>query len=159
MEFDAHHVQKTMSDNAQLNLSIMDTAGHKECERLRPIHYIDADVVLVCFAVDEPEAGYHNVSSVWAREVQHFCPGVPVVLVATKIGVCVSVCVFPILSLILWACLGVISLCAHVPACLSCSLALTLCVCLCPSRTPHVPILCVQMLVTPSFLPSFPPPL
>ncbi len=41
------------------------------------------DVFLVMFSVVSP-ASFENVKAKWKDEVQHHCPGIPVVLVGTK---------------------------------------------------------------------------
>jgi len=64
-------------------LSLWDTAGQEDYDRLRPLSYPDADVVLICFSVDSPDS-LQNVSEKWLPEVRHFCPNVPVVVVGTK---------------------------------------------------------------------------
>ena len=66
-----------------MNLSLWDTAGQEDYDRLRPLSYPDADVVLICFSVDSPDS-LENVSEKWWPEVRHFCPNVPVVVVGTK---------------------------------------------------------------------------
>ena len=64
-------------------LSLWDTAGQEDYDRLRPLSYPDADVILICFSVDSPDS-LQNVSEKWWPEVHHFCPNVPVIVVGTK---------------------------------------------------------------------------
>ena len=52
-------------------------------DRLRPLSYSDADVILMCFSVESPDS-LDNISEKWLPEVQHFCPHVPIVLVGNK---------------------------------------------------------------------------
>ena len=42
------------------------------------------DVVIICFAIDN-HAGLANVKESWYPEIKKHCPGVPIVLVGTKI--------------------------------------------------------------------------
>ena len=42
------------------------------------------DVVIICFAIDN-HAGLANVKESWYPEITQHCPGVPIVLVGTKI--------------------------------------------------------------------------
>ncbi|XP_032808531.1 ras-like GTP-binding protein Rho1 [Petromyzon marinus] len=70
-------------DGRQVELALWDTAGQEDYDRLRPLSYPDTDVILVCFSVDSPDS-LENVSEKWVPEVQHFCPNVPIVLVANK---------------------------------------------------------------------------
>lgn len=51
---------------------------------LRPLCYPDVDVVIVCFSTVDPES-YENIKSKWAKEVRRHCPGVPIILVGTKV--------------------------------------------------------------------------
>jgi len=64
-------------------LSLWDTAGQADYDRLRPLSYPETDVVMILFAVSEP-VQLHHVIDKWSPEVQHFCPGIPVLLVGNK---------------------------------------------------------------------------
>ncbi|KAF7360439.1 CC42-CANAL CELL division control protein 42 [Mycena venus] len=63
---------------------LWDTAGQADYDRLRPLSYPQTDVFVVCFSVGLP-ASFENVKQKWFPEVNHFCPGVPNILVATQI--------------------------------------------------------------------------
>ena len=52
--------------------------------RLRPLSYPQTDVFLVCFSVISPSS-YENVKSKWFPEISHHAPGVPFLLIGTKI--------------------------------------------------------------------------
>uniref|UniRef100_A0A1I8HET4 Rho-related GTP-binding protein RhoU n=1 Tax=Macrostomum lignano TaxID=282301 RepID=A0A1I8HET4_9PLAT len=60
-----------------------DTAGMEKYDRLRPLSYPDTDVVLLCFAVDLPDA-LDRVTARCAPELRHFCPRVPLILLGIK---------------------------------------------------------------------------
>lgn len=66
-----------------VELALWDTAGQEDYDRLRPLSYPDTDVIIVCYAVDNPDS-FQNVAEKWVPEVRHFCPGVPYLLVGTK---------------------------------------------------------------------------
>lgn len=66
-----------------IELALWDTAGQEEYDRLRPLLYPDTDVILICFALDNA-VSLQNIRDTWFPEVNHFCPGVPVLLVGTK---------------------------------------------------------------------------
>lgn len=68
----------------EIEFSLWDTAGQESYDRLRPLSYPSSDVVLICFAIDSPDS-LANVEVQWAKEVKHFCKGVPVILVGNKI--------------------------------------------------------------------------
>jgi small GTP-binding protein len=70
-----------------INFSLWDTAGQDEYDRLRPLSYPQTDVFLVCFSIISPasfENVRENVRSKWCPEIQHYCPGTPILLVGTK---------------------------------------------------------------------------
>ena len=53
-------------------------------DRLRPLCYPQTDVFLVCFCVISPFS-FENVEGRWLREVHHYCPRVPFLIVGTQI--------------------------------------------------------------------------
>jgi len=65
-------------------LGLWDTAGQEEYDRLRPLSYPGADVILLCFSTIS-RASYESITDKWAVEVNHFVPDVPLVVVGTKI--------------------------------------------------------------------------
>jgi len=70
-------------DNKPVELTLWDTAGQEDYDRLRPLSYPDADIVLICFSIGYPES-YYNVDEKWHPETRHFCDDVPTVLVGLK---------------------------------------------------------------------------
>ena len=72
-----------MVDGKPVNLGLWDTAGQEDYDRLRPLSYPQTDVFLICFSIISPTS-YENVKSKWFPEICHHCPGVPIVLVGTK---------------------------------------------------------------------------
>lgn len=70
-------------DGKEVELSLWDTAGQEDYDRLRTLSYPDTSVVLMCFGVDSPDS-LLNVKEKWNGEVRHFCPNVPIVLVGLK---------------------------------------------------------------------------
>lgn len=70
-------------DGKQVELALWDTAGQEDYDRLRPLSYPDTDVILMCFSVDSPDS-LENIPEKWVPEVKHFCPNVPIILVANK---------------------------------------------------------------------------
>ncbi len=78
-----NYVSDIEVDGKNVELALWDTAGQEDYDRLRPLSYPDTDVILMCFSVDSPDS-LENISVKWTPEVQHFCPNVPYVLIATK---------------------------------------------------------------------------
>ncbi|KAG4097074.1 ras-domain-containing protein [Neocallimastix lanati (nom. inval.)] len=70
-------------DNKPVELTLWDTAGQEDYDRLRPLSYPDADIVLICFSIGYPES-YYNVDEKWFPETRHFCDDVPTILVGLK---------------------------------------------------------------------------
>ena len=70
-------------DNTHVELSLWDTAGQEEFDRLRSLSYDDTHAIMLCFSVDSPDS-LENVESKWVGEIAENCPGVKLVLVALK---------------------------------------------------------------------------
>ncbi|KAI8507334.1 ras-like GTP-binding protein Rho1 [Branchiostoma floridae x Branchiostoma belcheri] len=66
-----------------VELNLWDTAGQEDYDRLRPLSYNDADVIIICFDVSS-QASFENVEVRWAPEIRHFCKGIPIFLIACK---------------------------------------------------------------------------
>ncbi|NXH41822.1 RHOF protein, partial [Dicaeum eximium] len=67
-----------------VKIHLWDTAaGQEDYDRLRPLSYSDAHVVLMCFDVTDSNS-FDNILTKWYPEVNHFCKGVPVLLVGCK---------------------------------------------------------------------------
>jgi small GTP-binding protein len=70
--------------NESVLLHLWDTAGQEEYDRLRPLSYPRSDVILLCFSTIS-QVSFESVKSKWFPEVNHYIPGVPYILVGTKI--------------------------------------------------------------------------
>ncbi|XP_044763529.1 rho-related GTP-binding protein RhoC-like [Coccinella septempunctata] len=71
-------------ESSVISFALWDTAGEEDYDRLRPLSYPRTDVVLMCFNVDNP-VSLQNIHHKWYPEIKHFCPSVPILLVATKL--------------------------------------------------------------------------
>lgn len=73
------------SSNRQLNvnLTLCDTAGQEDYERLRLLSYNNVDIIIVCFSVVKPES-FVNVKEKWLPEIEKHCPDAKLLLVGTK---------------------------------------------------------------------------
>ncbi|XP_043099990.1 rho-related GTP-binding protein RhoH [Puntigrus tetrazona] len=70
-------------DGIQISLGLWDTAGHDTFRQIRPMSYQQADVVLLCYSVANPNS-LNNLRQKWIAEVREFLPKVPVLVVATQ---------------------------------------------------------------------------
>ena len=80
--FENHHEMRQYNGKTYC-LHLWDTAGQEEYDRLRPMSYAKADVVLICFALNSKES-LKSVTKRWMLEINEFCPKASVVLVGTK---------------------------------------------------------------------------
>ncbi|XP_078489819.1 rac and Cdc42-like 1 protein [Ciona intestinalis] len=71
-------------NNQQICLSLWDTAGQEDFDRLRPLSYPDTDVFVLCFSIISPTS-FENLQHKWLPELREHCPNVPVLLVGTKL--------------------------------------------------------------------------
>ncbi|KAI8322944.1 GTP-binding protein, rho subfamily [Martensiomyces pterosporus] len=66
-----------------VELSLWDTAGQEEFDRLRMMCYPGVNIVLLCFSVDSPDS-LENAYEKWFREATKQAKGAPIILVALK---------------------------------------------------------------------------
>lgn len=78
-----NYIHDIFLDGQQVQLSLWDTAGQEEFDKLRSLSYNDTDCVILCFSVDSPDS-LENVKNKWVGEVLEHCEGVKMVLVALK---------------------------------------------------------------------------
>ncbi|CAM1330736.1 Uncharacterised protein g10376 [Pycnogonum litorale] len=77
----AGHIQ---CDGVKVGMTLWDTAGQEDYERLRPLSYPSTDVFLLCFCVTN-KPSYDAIHAKWIPEIRHHCPKTPIILVGTKI--------------------------------------------------------------------------
>lgn len=51
-------------DNKIVELTLWDTAGQEDYDRLRPLSYPKSSVIVACYAIDDPDS-YYNVPDKW----------------------------------------------------------------------------------------------
>ncbi|XP_060068950.1 cdc42 homolog [Ylistrum balloti] len=80
--FDNYAATVTVDDKPY-HLSLFDTAGKEDYNKLRVLSYINSDVFLVCFSVTNPES-LENAEVCWVPELRQYMPDTPFVLVGTQ---------------------------------------------------------------------------
>ncbi|XP_058116579.1 ras-like GTP-binding protein RhoL [Anopheles ziemanni] len=65
------------------SLTLWDTAGQEDYERVRPLCYPGTSCFLVCYSISN-RTSYKNVLSKWWPEIKTHLPKTPIVLVGTK---------------------------------------------------------------------------
>lgn len=78
-----NYVTDCRVDGIKVSLTLWDTAGQEEYERLRPFSYSKADIILIGFAVNDSES-LINARTKWAEEALRYCPDAPILLVGLK---------------------------------------------------------------------------
>ncbi|KIM74652.1 hypothetical protein PILCRDRAFT_99117 [Piloderma croceum F 1598] len=74
-----NYVHDLYVDDQLVELSLWDTAGQEEFDRLRSLSYAETHVIMICFSVDNPSS-LENVESKWIDEILEYCLGVKVSL-------------------------------------------------------------------------------
>ncbi|KAH0918295.1 hypothetical protein HID58_025955 [Brassica napus] len=64
--------------------TVFDNFSQEDYNRLRPLSYRGADVFLLAFSLIS-KASYENIAKKWIPELRHYAPGVPIILVGTKL--------------------------------------------------------------------------
>lgn len=72
-----------MMDDKPYGISLWDTAGQEDYDRLRPLSYPQTDVFLACFSVSA-RTSFENIKSKWAPELSLYAQDAPILLVGTK---------------------------------------------------------------------------
>ncbi|KAK9313511.1 small GTPase superfamily [Lipomyces starkeyi] len=78
-----NYVHDIFVDGTAVQLSLWDTAGQEEFDRLRSLSYNDTHTIMLCFSIDSRDS-LENVQSRWVGEIADHCEGVKLVLVALK---------------------------------------------------------------------------
>uniref|UniRef100_A0A3B1K9X5 Ras homolog family member Ga n=1 Tax=Astyanax mexicanus TaxID=7994 RepID=A0A3B1K9X5_ASTMX len=69
--FDNYSLEITV-DSRPITLTLWDTAGAEDYDRLRPLSYPQTDVLIMCFSICRP-ASFENIRHKWYPEVSHYC--------------------------------------------------------------------------------------
>lgn len=78
-----NYIHDIFIDGQQVQLSLWDTAGQEEFDKLRSLSYSDTHCIILCFSIDSYDS-LENVKSKWVGEILEHCEGVKLILVALK---------------------------------------------------------------------------
>lgn len=78
-----NYVHDIFVDGTHIELSLWDTAGQEEFDRLRSLSYDDTHCIMLCFSVGSKDS-LENVESKWVSEIADNCRAAKLVLVALK---------------------------------------------------------------------------
>lgn len=78
-----NYIHDIFIDNQQVQLSLWDTAGQEEFDKLRSLSYSDTHCIILCFSIDSHDS-LENVKNKWVGEILEHCEGVKLILVALK---------------------------------------------------------------------------
>lgn len=78
-----NYVHDIFVDGKPIKLSLWDTAGQEEFDRLRSLSYSDTHTIMLCFSIDSRDS-LENVQNKWVGEIADHCEGVKLVLAALK---------------------------------------------------------------------------
>jgi len=81
--FDNYTTEVDLPAGGTIRLSLWDTAGQEEYDRIRIMSYVNVDCFLVCFSVVD-SVTYKNVTDRWVPELQRYGQHAPIILVGTK---------------------------------------------------------------------------
>ncbi|KAE8217941.1 hypothetical protein CF319_g8083 [Tilletia indica] len=81
--FETYVKPVVLPDQSVVELSLWDTAGQEDFDRLRSLSYADTHLVVLCFSVDN-HVSLQNIADRWIPEINEHSPGSPIVLVALK---------------------------------------------------------------------------
>lgn len=78
-----NYVHDIFVDGKPMQLSLWDTAGQEEFDRLRSLSYSDTHCIMLCFSIDSRDS-LENAQSKWTTEIIDNCADIKLVLVALK---------------------------------------------------------------------------
>ena len=71
-------------DGKIVQIAFWDSASQEECDRLRPLSYLDSHAVLIVFSVDSPES-FENIQEKVRTPFPFHIPHIPPAIPATPI--------------------------------------------------------------------------
>merc|ERR1712110_1314481 len=83
--FDTYAAKIHITDTQHVTLELWDTAGQEQYEKLRPLSYANADIIILTYSIDNLTS-FENIKQLWLPELHTFFPnGLPkLILVGNK---------------------------------------------------------------------------
>ncbi|KAJ5072112.1 hypothetical protein M0811_09492 [Anaeramoeba ignava] len=78
-----NYVENMKIDETEVRLSLWDTTGQEDYDKLRTLSYLKTDVFIICFSFFLPSS-FENVKQKWVPEINHFCPHAPIILLGSS---------------------------------------------------------------------------
>ncbi|XP_075239695.1 transforming protein RhoA-like [Convolutriloba macropyga] len=67
-----NYTWETVLENGQVvSLVLVDTAGQEDYDKIRPLSYQDAEIVIFCYDIGRPET-FTDVSLKWVKEINYY---------------------------------------------------------------------------------------
>ena len=79
-----HYSREMTVNNVNYTIYVCDTAGQDEYDRLRPLSYSGANVILLIFDLSS-KATFWHLSEKWLNEVLHFCRDAKIILIGNNL--------------------------------------------------------------------------
>lgn len=79
-------VMKEEVNFEEVVLTLWDTSGQDEFDALRPLSYTNANLIIICYAIDKKDR-IGNIEEKWLNEIQNLCKNVPYFLIGLKADV------------------------------------------------------------------------
>jgi len=77
------HAHTDRESGKEYAIDFWDTAGQEQFNKLHASYYFQANACILCFDVTR-KITYKNLQ-MWYKELRHYCPDIPVILVANKV--------------------------------------------------------------------------
>ena len=78
-----NYIVDVMVNGEMCHLGLFDTPSHENYDKLRPMSYSQANVILICYSVVRPSS-FKSITEKWVPEIHFFANKTPFFLVGTQ---------------------------------------------------------------------------
>ncbi|KAH0791253.1 GTP-binding protein rhoA [Histomonas meleagridis] len=78
-----NYTKKVNIEEHTIKLKVWQIAGQGDYDKVRPLSYANADVIIICFSLVSQDS-LLNVEKIWLPEVKKFCKGAAYILVGLQ---------------------------------------------------------------------------